>query len=191
MHKISGLKTKLLDIINWEYWPTWAVYFFVYPFIGLQMLRFHRQNFDLKGEDNCVLANGEKYLLSIIGNHIQGAIFRDASKLSNSLVEEQFDNISKGLGAIYCVRYDLKAHSKDEFQKGKFKIVEVNGVGAEPTHMYDLSYSYLKGQSILFKHWRTISKICLQSKRLGNNIPNSSEGKAWEQEVKRYQSAIS
>lgn len=153
--------------------------------------RFNRQNFDLKGNDDLVLAKGEEYLLSIVGNHIRGAKFLDAVELLQEKHHLIFDQISKTLGEVYCVRYDIKAKSKESFVRGEFKIVEVNGVGAEPTHMYDPKYGYWSAQKILWRHWRKIGRICHESLTKGNVVPSKTAGKAWQEEVKTYQSLIS
>ncbi|GEO21269.1 hypothetical protein [Cyclobacterium qasimii] len=112
-----------------------------------------------------VLAFGKEKLLEPIGNHNRGTKFLDGTHLSNAELIQVFDRISQQLGTFFYGRVDLKAPSLEEFIKGKgIKILEINGVNAEPAHIYDPSAKFTDGIVTLLKHWSIIFKISRENK---------------------------
>lgn len=109
---------------------------------------------------NAVIAAGEKYYLSIAGNHNRGARFINLEKEIDERLCKVFDKISVDAGHFYFGRYDLKAASVEELKQGKnFCILEYNGAGAEPNHIYDCGMSYSKALKIVIEHWEHLYRI--------------------------------
>lgn len=121
-----------------------------------------------KGLLNFVPLMGEKVELSAIGNHCKGAKFLNGNNLIDEDLRKVFDGISLQLKGIYFCRYDLKCQSMEELKKGKnFKILEINGVAAEPAHIYDPNYSVRQAYKDLFQQWQTIYDISFYQHRNG------------------------
>lgn len=131
------------------------------------------QNFD----KNRVLKKGEKLLLEPIGNHSRGTTFLDGNDLLDEsfrlATEKIFSSISPD---IQYGRFDLLYHSIDEFKKGnKFKIVEFNGVGSEPAHIYQPNYSLFKAYADLWRHACILGKISRLQRKQGVKAMSWSE----------------
>ena len=117
---------------------------------------------------NTVLAKDETLELSTIGNHARGATFYDITNKCTPELNFVIDQLSKKIPEFYYGRYDIKFNSWDELQQGKnFKIIEINGAGSEPTHMYDPNHSFLFAIKEYIKHWRIMYHIAKQNKKRG------------------------
>lgn len=104
---------------------------------------------------------GEIYLLNEIGNHCKGAIFLNGNSHISQKLTETFDKISHQVAGVYFGRFDIKYESFGALEAGKnFKIIELNGVISEPTHIYDApNSSYVYAIKSIAKHWEYIYKI--------------------------------
>jgi len=116
---------------------------------------------------NEVLKEGEKLELVSIGNHCLGTKFLDGSHLINDKLSETFDQISKQIEGFYFGRFDLRCASLDDLYNGNVKIMELNGCGAEPGHIYQPGYSIRKALTVLFIHWRNIFLIARENTERG------------------------
>lgn len=122
----------------------------------------HEQNF------NKILKKGEKYVLSIAGNHNRGARFINLHKQIDARLCRVFDNISLQAKAFYFGRYDLKCISIEDVKQGKnFSILEFNGAGAEPNHIYDCGMRYSDALKEIARHWKDWYEIGSINKQKG------------------------
>ncbi|MDB5192597.1 MAG: hypothetical protein JWQ96_2160 [Segetibacter sp.] len=120
----------------------------------LEMRQKHGHSF------NKIIPAGERYILSIAGNHNRGAKFVNLHKQIDQRLVDVFDNISNSIGQFYFGRYDLKCSSVEELKEGKnFSILEFNGAGAEPNHIYDCGMSYFDALKEVAKHWQDLYLI--------------------------------
>ena len=111
-----------------------------------------------------VLPAGEELQLVEVGSHCRGAIFLDGSRYKTEALENAIDRISQGFEGFYFGRFDIRAPSIEAFQQGKdFKIIELNGVTSEATHIYDPKNSLLTAYHVLFKQWRIAFEIGRQN----------------------------
>ncbi len=107
-----------------------------------------------------VLAKGEKYTLSIAGNHNRGARFVNLYKQIDQQLCDVFDKISNEAKEFYYGRYDVKCTSLEDLKAGKnFLILEFNGTGAEPNHIYDCGKSYTQALKEIAGHWKDLYEI--------------------------------
>lgn len=108
-----------------------------------------------------VLSKGQKYILNIIGNHCKGSTFLDGNHLIDSTLESAFDQLFQHVPGFYYGRIDLKYESFNTLKNlENFKIIEVNGIISEPTHIYDpYKSSYFKALKEIRKHWKILYKI--------------------------------
>ena len=88
----------------------------------------------------------EEIVLNIIGNHSKGTQFINGNHLINSELEYFLDELNAKIDGWNYGRIDVKYNNFDELLKGEsFKIIEINGIISEPTHIYDASKgSYFK-----------------------------------------------
>jgi hypothetical protein len=98
-----------------------------------------------------------------IGNHCLGTKFLDGSHLINEKLSNTFDSISKQIDGFYFGRFDLRCASLEDLYNGNIKILELNGCGAEPAHIYQPGYSLFKAIKVLLLHWRNIFVIAQQN----------------------------
>jgi hypothetical protein len=81
---------------------------------------------------------GEAVRLCFVGNHCRGAIFRDGTAEVTPAMEACFDRIAHDMPGFYYGRFDVRFRSLTQLQHGEgFEIIEVNGAGSEPTHIWD------------------------------------------------------
>jgi hypothetical protein len=114
-----------------------------------------------------VLAQGEHLQLVQAGNHCQGAVFLDGDQLLSDQLERTIDRLSTSINGFYVGRYDVRYTSQEGLRMGNaFKIVELNGVSAEP-NIYDPKNSLWNAYRILFRHWETVFAIAEENRRRG------------------------
>jgi len=125
-----------------------------------------------------VPTKGEKIILEPIGNHNRGTMFINGNALINKNLVVTFTEIANHLPEFYYGRFDIKAPSQADFLAGKnIKVLEVNGVNAEPAHIYDPKFPLLKAWRVLLYHWSVISKISALNKKRGHNYITLGETK--------------
>jgi RimK-like ATP-grasp domain len=122
------------------------------------MAQFYlRKNFE-RIQD--VPAAREKVQLVEIGTHCRGAIFLDGSETITPALEEVIDRIAKGFDGFFFGRFDIRVPSREDFMAAcNMKIVELNGVTSEATHIYDPKLSLFDAYRVLFRQWRVAFEI--------------------------------
>lgn len=119
---------------------------------------------------NYVLANGERYCLSDALNLSRGGRLVSLASEKDEKLLQLFDALSHYAGHFYYGRYDIKCASVEELKEGKnFSILEYNGCGAEPHHIYGNGHSLLKAYGIVLHHWKILYKISSHNRQLGIN----------------------
>jgi len=137
----------------------------------------------LKTELNQVLSNNEEKVLTVIGNHSKGTQFINGNHLISNELEIVFDKLNSEIKGWYFGRIDLKYNTFDELlNSNNFKIIELNGIISEPTHIYDASSgSYFKALSEIKKHWKILYNIARTNKK-----KNEGEYKGFDYLVNLY-----
>jgi len=116
-----------------------------------------------------VLGAGEEFRLVFAGNHKQGCIFRDGMHLLTPDLEESIDSISKEIPGFYFGRYDLRFKDVESLGKGTgFQIVELNGAGAEATHIWDPNAELSDAYKVLFEQFDILFKIGNENRKQGH-----------------------
>lgn len=134
----------------------------------------------IKHADNLqmILSATQRYYLAHAANLNRGANFVNLNHLINGELTAVFDAISLPT-QFYYGRYDLKCHSIDDLRKGKnFLILEFNGSGAEPNHVYNAGYTLWQAQKEFLKHWKVLYKISRHNHK--NGIPYWPFLKGWK-----------
>lgn len=106
-------------------------------------------------------ASGERVNLGVIGNHSKGTQFINGNRHIDAELEQAFDHIAAQIKGFSYGRFDLKCESLEMLRQGKnFKIMELNGVCSEPTHIYDQSSSnYFSAVGTIMWHWTIIRRV--------------------------------
>lgn len=134
-----------------------------------------------------VLLAGEKYVLTHAANLNRGATFTNLEKEIDQSLLKLFDEISQRC-AFYYGRYDIKCNSVDELKAGKFSILEFNGTGAEPNHVYNAGYSWRRALGVFAHHWKMMYTIGKYNHRHGGvRYWGNREGYRFLQEAKKHQ----
>lgn len=125
---------------------------------------------------------GETIRLTTIGNHCQGAIFRNGAHLltpeleawidraATSLTAEPLDGppLSEGDNGLDFGRFDLRAPSLEDLRAARnLAIIELNGATAESTNIYDPDRSVFWAWGVLFRQWALLYRLGARRRRLG------------------------
>jgi hypothetical protein len=107
-----------------------------------------------------ILKKNEKRVLVPYGNHVRGAKFIDASELISEELTNTINRICKQVNGFYFGRLDVRFNTVEELKAGKnISIIELNGAGSEPTHMYDPGHSLFFAWKEIIRHWNILWKI--------------------------------
>jgi hypothetical protein len=108
-----------------------------------------------------------------------GTKFINASHLINSRLTEVFDKISSSVPGFHYGRYDIRCRSVEDLYEGKgIKILELNGAGAEPGHIYDPEFPFMQAYRVLFQHWNILYQISRANYKKGTAYMTTKE--AWQ-----------
>jgi hypothetical protein len=143
---------------------------------------------------NEVSAKGESIQLSQIGNHARGAIFYDVTDQHKNELEVFARFIDEQLPWFYFGRIDLRFGSWGALASLEdYSIIELNGAGSEPTHMYDPANSLFKAWREITRHWRWLYEISIRNHKAGHPYLSFAEGRnlmkanrQWEKKMEAY-----
>jgi hypothetical protein len=126
-----------------------------------------------------IIHDGQLFYLSYAGNHNRGAHFTNLCREIDDNLLKVFDDLSHFTDKFYYGRYDIKTTSIEDLKNGKnFLILEFNGCGAEPNHIYDCGMSLWKAYGVILRHWRVLYRISRYNHK--NGIPYWSFRKGWK-----------
>jgi hypothetical protein len=133
-----------------------------------------------------VLPEGAIFYLSFAGNHNRGAKFTNLEKEINESLTSVFDELSRNTGFFYG-RYDIKANTIEDLKQGKnFIILEYNGAGAEPNHIYDCGMSLGKAYKTILHHWKVLYKISRYNAKNGYPCWSYKRGRKYLQAARKH-----
>lgn len=133
---------------------------------------------------NEVIPPGETIELVSIGNHCLGTKFLDGGHLINEKLSTTFDEMSKQIDGFYFGRFDLRCASVEDLYNGNVKVLELNGCGAEPAHIYHPGYSLFKAIGVLLNHWRSIFVIARENAKQGIQYISFKEAQRYYKKFK-------
>ena len=117
-----------------------------------------------------VVPKDENFIIHKIGNHVLGTKFIDMNRHMSSALNEAFTELGNQIEGVFYGRFDLKVPSYADLEKGKnIKIFELNGVSADPGHIYDQKNVFI-AYGELAKHWLQIIHISKQNIKKGVKI---------------------
>jgi hypothetical protein len=114
----------------------------------------------LADELDRIPAEGADVPLVEVGTHRLGALFLDGERWRTPALEAAVDEISHAFPGFFFGRYDLRAPSHQAFQRAEgLKVIELNGVTSEATHIYDPANSLADAYRVLFRQWALAFEI--------------------------------
>ncbi|MBC8154957.1 MAG: hypothetical protein H7Z72_18835 [Bacteroidetes bacterium] len=123
-------------------------------------------------------APGETVVLMPIGNHSRGTKFLNANHRITPGLTRLFDRISGSIDGFYFGRYDLRCRSVADLYAGThLRILELNGAGAEPAHIYQPGFSLWAAWGVLLHHWRVLYDISRENHRRGVSYMTFAEAR--------------
>lgn len=136
---------------------------------------------------NEVLPQGEERLLVPYGNHARGAMFVDYTHWADARLVDVIDGVCKQVPGFYYGRLDIRYNTLEALKEGKeFSIIELNGAGSEPTHMYDPRYTIFHAWKMIVQHWLILWRISRRNHAKGVPYMTMKEGLRMFRETRKY-----
>ncbi len=131
----------------------------------------------LSNQLDIVLPAGQTQVLLPYGNHARGCLFLDLSYLIDDQLTEQMNKVCTQIDGFYYGRMDIRYNTWEELLQGKnFSIIELNGAGADPTHIYDPNHSIFFAWKEIIRHWVYLYKIAAINHKKGHRYLTTREG---------------
>jgi hypothetical protein len=129
--------------------------------------------------------------LEPIGNHCRGTMFLNGNHHIDDQLIEAFNEVAAQMDDIYYGRFDMKCKSIEDIKNGqRFMVMEYNGIGAEPAHIYDPSYPFFKKYKDIYTHWEIIYHIYKKQKKKGVKAMSVKEAVTRLKEYSNYQKSL-
>lgn len=141
----------------------------------------HKDHLDL------VIPAGELYPVTIAANRNRGARLYNLMEMVDDDLLRIFDHISHKNGAFFYGRYDIKCQSIEDLKKGEnYTILEFNGAGAAPNHIYHCGLSLREAYQEMIAHWRLLYQISRYNHRHGHKYWSFLRGWRYLHAAKRH-----
>ncbi len=113
-------------------------------------------------------ARGERVRLVFAGNHCRGSIFRNGAADITPALATRIDQIARAMPDFHFGRIDVRYRSLHALREGEgFKIIEINGVGSEATHIWDPDTTLREVYSVQLRHYGAAWAIAAELRRRG------------------------
>jgi hypothetical protein len=126
---------------------------------------------------NSVLELNEIMILIPYGNHCRGSKFTDETFRVNEKLSATIDHICSQIPQFYYGRLDIRFRTWGLLEQGKdFSIIELNGSGSEPTHIYDPAHSIFFAWQEIIRHWKILYAISKANNKQGISYTSFTYG---------------
>jgi membrane protein DedA with SNARE-associated domain len=116
-----------------------------------------------------VIPDGEQVPLVQVGTHSRGSLFLDGAQLATPELLKAIEVIVRPYKGFFFGRFDLKVPNEDELRSGNnLKVIELNGVTSEATHIYDPNHSVVYAWKTLMKQWTLAFQIAAMNQQQGS-----------------------
>jgi hypothetical protein len=137
-----------------------------------------------------IIPAGERYLLAYAANLNRGAKFTNLQDQIDDELLTVFDKISHH-ASFYYGRYDIKCSCVEDLKKARnFTILEFNGSGAEPNHVYQSDFSLFDAYRVFLHHWKVLYRISKYNHNNGHPYWPFMKGWRFMQESKKHLEAL-
>lgn len=107
-----------------------------------------------------IIPKDERFYLSHALNLSRGGLMVNLEHEKDDKLLNVFDELSHYTKQLFYGRYDIKCKSVEDLKNGNnYCILEYNGSGGEPHHVYGNGNTLLKACMILEWHWNILYKI--------------------------------
>ena len=155
--------------------------------ISHQIDGFYFGRFDIRCSSIEELKQGKN--ISIL--ELNGAMFLNYNHIIDNQLTQTFDSISHQIDGFYFGRFDIRCSSIEELKQGKnISILELNGAGAEPAHIYHPGFSFWEAQLVLARHYKMMYRAAIENKKRGIPVMSYAEYKEMKRQEKTYKSKI-
>lgn len=115
-----------------------------------------------------IVPKGQPFRIAFAGSHSRGTIFRNGNHLITVAMTDAFDRIGKDIKEFYFGRFDVRFPSIEDLQAGRnFTIVEVNGAGAEATHIWDRRTTLKEAYAALMNQYKLLWETGAENAKRG------------------------
>ncbi|MCW2238652.1 hypothetical protein [Azospirillum canadense] len=122
----------------------------------------------LRGRLDEVPAAGQVVRLALVGSSRVGGLYKDGCSLITPALIRQFDAIADAMPGFHFGRFDLRFASADRLARGEdFRIIEVNGAGAEAIHVWDPDMGLGQVYADLFHQQSLMFDIAAANRAIG------------------------
>jgi hypothetical protein len=137
-----------------------------------------------------VLPAGETFYISHIANRFNGARFKNLKEHIDGELLRVFDGISHAT-QYYYGRYDIKCRCVDDLKRGTgFYILEFNGAGSTPNHIFTGTYTLLQAYKEMLLHWRLLYEASACNHRNGHRYWSFLKGHRFLKASKKHFSIL-
>jgi len=127
---------------------------------------------------NTILQANEKFILVPYGSHTRGSMFLDYTAMQNEKLLETMNNVCNKISGFYFGRLDIRYNTFEDLCEGKnFSIIEINGAGSEPTHIYDPAHSIFFAWKEIIRHWKLLYLVSVANNKKGHPYLSYHAGK--------------
>lgn len=138
-----------------------------------------------------VLDAGEKKILLKVGSHTRGALFLDYSDRISPVLETWVNEVCGQVEGFYYGRLDIMYDNWEAFERGEdYRIIEINGAGSEPTHIYDPKHSLWFAWKEIKRHCSYMHKIARSNHRKGIPYLSRQEGRQMLKEHRQLETFL-
>jgi hypothetical protein len=136
---------------------------------------------------NEVLPPNENLMLVPYGNHARGSLFLDYSNKIDEELTNNINSVCRQIPDFHYGRLDIRYRNWEDFRKNKnWCIIELNGAGSEPTHMYDPQHSIFFAWKEIIRHWHLLYLVSKKNKKRGFPPLRFQDGKKMFKENQSY-----
>jgi hypothetical protein len=115
-----------------------------------------------------VPAEGETVRLAVVGSNRVAGLYIDGHRHATAALAARIEEICRDLPEFHFGRFDLRFEDIASLEAGGgFRIVEINGAGAEAVHIWDPDVSVLEGYRVLFRQQALLFAIGDANRRRG------------------------
>ncbi len=139
-----------------------------------------------------VIALGKSLVLVPYGNHSRGSKFTDVTDMITPSLTQTIEDICRQIPEFYYGRLDVRFENWNTLENGtNYSIIEVNGSGSEPTHIYDPRHSILFAWKEIIKHWKLLYSISSYNNKRGTPYITLAQGRREMRSFKIIESLLS
>jgi hypothetical protein len=140
-------------------------------------LQYHRFKGNKADWQSHIPMDGEKVMIEPIGNHNRGTEFLDKNALISSKLVYRVEQLVQHIPNFHFGRLDIKINSLEDFLNGgQVHVIEINGFGADPAHIYHKGYPLCDAYRDMLYHIKLGYLIATENKKLGHHYPSFIQG---------------